>query len=149
MLMLKAAALFATAIAALQCVIAERALKVEQHVAEMHVTSSDANARLLRLAFNKAVAIDLPVDVKEILVADPQTVKVVLRAARRIYIVGAAVGQTNVFFYDDRGQQIVALDVFVSENAPLQPLELPEIREQHPKATSIAALFESASLSDK
>jgi hypothetical protein len=70
MLMLKAAALFATAIAALQCVIAERALKVEQHVAEMHVISSDANARLLRLAFNKAVAIDLPVDVKETVKVD-------------------------------------------------------------------------------
>jgi Flp pilus assembly secretin CpaC len=69
----------------------------------------------VNLGFNKAVAIDLPVDVKEILVADPQTVKVVLRTVRRVYMVGAAVGRTNVFFYDDHGQQIVALDMLVSE----------------------------------
>jgi hypothetical protein len=59
MLMLKLAALFATAIAALQCVVAERALKVEPCVAEMRVISSGADARLFELGFNKAVAIDL------------------------------------------------------------------------------------------
>ncbi len=76
--MLKLAALFATAIAALQCVVAERALIVEPRVAEMRVISSDANARLLKLGFNNAVAIDLPMDVKEMLIADPQTVRVIL-----------------------------------------------------------------------
>jgi hypothetical protein len=55
MLMLKLAALFATAIAALQCVVAER----EPCVAEMRVISSGADARLFELGFNKAVAIDL------------------------------------------------------------------------------------------
>ena len=82
--MLKLAALFVTAIAALQCVVAERALKVEPRVAEMRVISSDANARLLKLGFNKAVAIDLPMDVKELLIADPQTVRVILRTVRRV-----------------------------------------------------------------
>ena len=148
--MLKLAALFATVTAALQCVLAERTLKIEQHVAEIQVISSDANARRLNLGFNKAVAIDLPTDLKEILVADPQTVNVVLRTVRRIdNIVGGAVGRTNVFFYDDYGQQIVALDVFVSDTAPLGPPELREICEQHLKATSIAGLFESTSLLDK
>ena len=71
MLMLKLAALFATVTAALQCVLAERTLKIEQHVAEIQVISSDANARRLNLGFNKAMAIDLPTDLKEILVADP------------------------------------------------------------------------------
>jgi Flp pilus assembly secretin CpaC len=98
MLMLKLAALFATAIAALQCVVAEQALKVEPRVAEMRVISSDANARLLKLGFNKAVAIDLTMDVKDMLIADPQTVRVILRTVRRVYIVGAAVGRTNIFF---------------------------------------------------
>ena len=81
--MLKLAALFATAIAALQCVVAERALIVEPRVAATRVISSDANARLLKLGFNNAVAIDLPMDVKEMLIADPQTVRVILRTARQ------------------------------------------------------------------
>ena len=98
--MLKLAALFATAIAAVQCVLAERVLKVERHVAEIQV-SSDPNARLLNLGLNKAMAIDLPTDIKEVLVADSQTVRVVVRTFRRVYIVGAAVGRTNIFFYAD------------------------------------------------
>jgi Flp pilus assembly secretin CpaC len=56
------------------------------------VISSDADTRLLNLGFNKAVAIDLPTDIKDVLVADSQTVKVVVRTFRRVYIVGTAVG---------------------------------------------------------
>ncbi len=95
--------------------IAGRALPVQQYIADMHVVSSDANARFLELGFNKAVAIDLPRDVKEVLVADPKTVTVVVRTMRRVYITGAVLGNTNVFFYDDDGRQIAALDVCVSE----------------------------------
>ncbi len=72
-------------------------------------------ARFLELGFNKAVAIDLPRDLKEVLVADPKTVTVVVRTMRRVYIIGAVLGNTNVFFYDDDGRQIAALDVCVSE----------------------------------
>ena len=57
----------------------------------------------------------LPRDVKEVLVADTKTVNVVVRTMRRVYIVGAVLGDTNVFFYDDDGRQIAALDVCVSE----------------------------------
>jgi Flp pilus assembly secretin CpaC len=142
--MLKLAALFATAIAALQCVVAERALIVEPRVAATRVISSDANARLLKLGFNNAVAIDLPMDVKEMLIADPQTVRVILRTARRVYIVGAAVGRTNIFFYTDDGRQVVALDVSVSETPQLPPAELRDVPKWQPIGPNFAALFESA-----
>jgi Flp pilus assembly secretin CpaC len=148
MLMLKLAALFATAIAAVQCVLAERVLKVEQHVAEIQVVSSDANARLLNLGFNKAMAIDLPTDIKEVLVADSQTVRVVVRTFRRVYIVGAAVGRTNIFFYADDGRQVVALDVSVSETSQVPPPELRDASKWQQVRPCFAALFEGA-LSDR
>ena len=50
-----------------------------------------------------------------LLVADRKTVTVVVRTMRRVYIVGAVLGNTNVFFYDDDGREIAALDVCVSE----------------------------------
>ena len=98
-------------IAAVSFVVASRTLPVPQ----LQVISSDANARFLEVGFNKAVAIDLPRDVKEVLVADAKTVTVVVRTMRRVYIVGAVLGNTNVFFYDDDGGQIAALDVCVSD----------------------------------
>jgi Flp pilus assembly secretin CpaC len=148
MLMLKLAALFGTAIAALHCVLAEHALKIDWHVAEIRVVSSDANARQLKLGLNKAVAIDLPVDVKEVLLADSQTVRVVLRTVRRVYIVGVAVGRTNVFFYAEDGRQVVALDVSVSGTSQVLPPELRDAAKWQQVRPSLAALFESA-LSDR
>ncbi len=109
--MLKTTLILAAIIAAVGFVLGDRPLLVQQ----LRVVSSDANARFLELGFNKSVAIDLPRDVREVLVADPKTVTVVVRTMRRVYITGAVMGNTNVFFYDDGGRQIAALDVCVSE----------------------------------
>jgi pilus assembly protein CpaC len=120
------ATISAVAMAALQVLTAERALKLDRHVADVRVVSSDANSNQLKLGFNEAVVIDLSADIKDILVLDLATVKVIPRTARRVYIIGAALGKTNVFFYDDDGRQIAALDVRVSESAQPQPAEFDE-----------------------
>jgi Flp pilus assembly secretin CpaC len=99
------------AITAISFVVANRTLPVPQ----LRIISSDTKARFLEVHINKAVTIDLPRDVKEVLVGDAKTVTVVVRTMRRIYIVGAVLGNTNVFFYDDDGGQIAALDVCVSD----------------------------------
>src|SRR6185437_11798096 len=106
--------------AALQVFAAEPATKMDRHFADMRIFGSDANARQLKLGYKKAVVIDLPVDIKEVLVADPATVTVIVRTARRVYITGVAFGRTNIFFFDNDGRQISALDVIVSEAG--QPL---------------------------
>jgi Flp pilus assembly secretin CpaC len=111
------AVISAAAMTALQILAAGQTLKIDQHVVDMLIVSSDANSHLLKLGFNKAVTIDLSADVKEILVADPVTVSVIPRTKRRVYITGAALGKTNIFFYNDDGQQIAALDVWVSDAA--------------------------------
>jgi len=118
------AAISAAAITALQVLVAERALTIDRRVSEMRVVSSDATANQLKLGLKKAVVIDLSADIKDILVADPGTVKVIPRTTRRVYIIGAALGKTNIFFFDDHGRQIVALDVWVSEIVEPQPSEL-------------------------
>jgi len=124
-LMVKAT-ISAVAMAALQLLTTERVLKIDRHLADMRLVSGDANSNHLNLGFKKAVAIDLSADMKEILVADPGTVTVIPRTTRRVYIVGAGLGETNVFFYDDSGRQIAALSVRVSEIAKSQALEFGE-----------------------
>jgi hypothetical protein len=56
--------------AALQVFAAEPALKMDRHFADMRVVSSDANARQLKLGYKKAVVVDLPIDIKEVLDID-------------------------------------------------------------------------------
>ncbi|MGX9390008.1 type II and III secretion system protein family protein [Nitrobacteraceae bacterium UC4446_H13] len=74
------------------------------------------NARPLALGIGKSVVIDLPRDVKDVLVADPKIANAVVRSAQRAYIIGATVGQTNIVFFDAEGQQIAAYDIAVTRD---------------------------------
>jgi len=82
----------------------------------IQVAASDSGSRFVALGIGKSVVIDLPTDVKDVLVADPKIANAVIRSARRAYIIGSTVGQTNVFFFDQNGQQIIGLDIAVTRN---------------------------------
>ena len=70
----------------------------------------------MQLGIGKSVVIDLPRDVKDVLVAEPKFANAVVRSARRAYLIGVAVGQTNVFFFDADGQQIAGFDIAVTRD---------------------------------
>jgi pilus assembly protein CpaC len=74
------------------------------------------NARPLSLGIGKSIVIDLPRDIKDVLVADPKIANAVVRSAQRAYIIGAAVGQTSIVFFDSTGQQIAAYDIAVTRD---------------------------------
>jgi pilus assembly protein CpaC len=80
------------------------------------VTNGSAKTRFLALGIGKSVIIDLPREAKDVLVADPKIANAVIRSAQRAYIIGAAVGQTNVVFFDADGQQMAAYDIAVKRD---------------------------------
>ena len=77
---------------------------------------SSAKTRFLALGIGKSVIIDLPRDVKDVLVADPKIANAVIRSPQRAYIIGSGVGQTNVVFFDADGQQIAAYDIAIKRD---------------------------------
>jgi pilus assembly protein CpaC len=79
-------------------------------------SGADMHAHSLSLGIGKSVVVDLPSDVKDVLVADPKIANAVVRSAQRAYIIGAAVGQTNIIFFDSNGQQIAAYDIAVTRD---------------------------------
>ena len=72
--------------------------------------------RFLALGVGKSMVVDLPRDVKDVLVADPKIANAVVRSSQRAYIIGAAVGQTNVVFFDADGQQVASYDIAVKRD---------------------------------
>ena len=62
------------------------------------------------------MVIDLPRDIKDVLVADPKIANAVVRSSRRAYLIGVAVGQTNIFFFDAEGRQIAGFDIAVTRD---------------------------------
>src|SRR5438874_7626879 len=75
-----------------------------------------AKMRFLALGIGKSMVVDLPRDIKDVLVADPKIANAVVRSPQRAYIIGAAVGQTNIVFFDSAGQQIAAYDIAVKRD---------------------------------
>ena len=80
------------------------------------VDGGQTKVRFLALGIGKSVVVDLPNDIKDVLVADPKIANAVVRSAHRAYIIGAAVGQTNVVFFGSDGQQIAAYDIAVKRD---------------------------------
>ena len=88
----------------------------DYRVAAPIAADGQINARFLSLGVGKSVVIDLPRDIKDVLVADPKIANAVVRSSQRAYIIGATVGQTNIVFFDSAGQQIAAYDIAVKRD---------------------------------
>src|SRR5665213_2015468 len=89
--------------------------------ADEHPTPSVAadipvKVRFLAIGVGKSMIIDLPRDVKDVLVADPKIANAVIRSPQRAYIIGETVGQTNVVFFDAEGNQIAGYDIAVKRD---------------------------------
>jgi pilus assembly protein CpaC len=80
------------------------------------VAASEATSRFIPLGIGKSVVVDLPSDIKDVLVADPKIANAVIRSSRRVYMIGVKVGQTNIFFFDAQGRQIAGFDVAVTRD---------------------------------
>src|SRR6188474_3602368 len=87
-----------------------------QKVVAVKVAASEGTSRSIPLGIGKSVAIDLPSDIKDVLVADPKIANAVVRSSRRVYMIGVAVGQTNIYFFDADGKQIAGFDVAVTRD---------------------------------
>jgi len=94
----------------------ETANAAEADDASSVVSSIPVKVRFLPLGIGKSVILDLPRDVKDVLVADPKIANAVIRSPQRAYIIGSGVGQTNVVFFDSEGNQIAAYDIAVKRD---------------------------------
>ena len=86
------------------------------HMPVIQVAASEGTSRFVPLGVGKSVAIDLPADIKDVLVADPKIANAVIRTSRRVYMIGVTVGQTNIFFFDANGKQIAGFDIAVTRD---------------------------------
>jgi len=70
----------------------------------------------LVLSLDKASVVQLDEDARDVLVSNPDLVDAVVRTPRRIFLLATKVGQTNAFFFNGQGKQILALDIRVEKD---------------------------------
>jgi len=68
------------------------------------------------LPLNKAAIVELPRAASDVLVSQPTMVDAIVRSPRRVYLLGLEVGQTNAFFFDAQGRQILNLEIRVERD---------------------------------
>jgi pilus assembly protein CpaC len=70
----------------------------------------------ITLALGKAALVQLDADARDVLVSNPETVDAVVRSPRRIFLLAQKTGQTNAFFFDGAGHQILSIDIRVERD---------------------------------
>ena len=89
---------------------------VTQAAAEQAVVNVSRAEQTIKLGLNKSKVIVLSADAHDILVANPAVADAVTRDARRIYIFGKQIGQTNVVVFDASGRQIAAINIEIERD---------------------------------
>lgn len=102
----------------------------------MRITNGGgAHSTTLTLPFGKSAIIDLPADARDILISNPAIADATVRTARRAYVIGRQLGQTNIFFFDAQGRQIANVEIRVEPDvAPLN-----EILQRHSSESQVRA----------
>ena len=68
----------------------------------------------VRIGLNKSVVIKLPADARDVIIGNPAIVDAVIRTKNTAYLFARATGQTNIFFFDEKGRQIMNIDLEVA-----------------------------------
>lgn len=79
-------------------------------------THAGSTHQRLTLSLDKAAVVQLDADAHDVLVSNPDLVDAVVRTPRRIFLLATKVGQTNAFFFDAQGKQILTLDIRVEKD---------------------------------
>lgn len=77
--------------------------------------------RVVRIGENKSMVVELPRDLRDVVVSDPEIVDAVVQSTNRVYLIARKRGQANAFFFDQEGQRIMTLELSVERDVlPLQ-----------------------------
>ena len=79
-------------------------------------TSTVGATKNVSLGLDKSLVVELPRDVRDVLVANPEIADAIVRTARKIFLIGNQVGQTNVFMFDKAGNTVLSLNLSVERD---------------------------------
>jgi pilus assembly protein CpaC len=74
------------------------------------------NSRFIRMGLNKSVVIRLPAEARDVVVGNETIVDAFVRSKNTAYLFGRNTGQTNIFFFDANGRQILSVDLEVAQD---------------------------------
>ena len=72
--------------------------------------------RKIKLGLNKSMFVELPRDVRDVMVSNPKKLEAVMQTSTRAYLIGSEPGEANLFFDDKDGHRILTLEVSIERD---------------------------------
>ncbi len=73
-------------------------------------------SRDVLLGLNKTMVVEVPRDLRDVVVSNPEFVDAVVQSSNRVYLIAKQLGNANVFFFDENGEQILSVDVRIERD---------------------------------
>lgn len=70
-------------------------------------------SKRIDLGVGRSMVVQFPIPLKDVLVSDPKVLDAVVQSSDRVFLIAKGTGQTNAFFFDEYGQQILTLEVAI------------------------------------
>ncbi|MCH8240262.1 MAG: pilus assembly protein N-terminal domain-containing protein, partial [Proteobacteria bacterium] len=120
-----ACSLIALAVVAVCGLASAPAFAQSQHKSVLRISpgSKIPVERAIKIGLSKAMVVELPRNIRDVLASDPKILDIVVNNSRRVYLIGTGIGQANAFFFDKNGDLFLTLEVVVDRDAaPLERL---------------------------
>ena len=75
-----------------------------------------ATSRSIVLPYSKSTVIELPQNMSDVIVSNPDIVEAVIHTSHRAVLIGQQPGQTNAYFYGHNGEELLSLDIRVERD---------------------------------
>ncbi len=80
------------------------------------VMAQQEQARKIDLGIGGSIVVDLPNDAREIFIGNPAIANAVIRSPRKLYVIGTAEGQTNLYAMDEEGRTFANYEITIGRD---------------------------------
>jgi pilus assembly protein CpaC len=95
------------------------------HESVLQIRANEAfpQRRAVVVGLNKSMMLELPRELRDVIVSNPEFMDATVHSSNRVYLIGKKVGNSNVFFFDTNGEQLLVLEVRIEpDTAPLDAM---------------------------
>ncbi len=103
------------------------------------IQGNTTETQFINLPINKVAVLRLPRPSRDVVIANPELMDVVVRSPQEIYLFAKQAGHTNGFIFDESGQQIVNLEINIGIDVKdLERVFKEQIPDSNIKVTNMA-----------
>jgi pilus assembly protein CpaC len=73
-------------------------------------------SRKITLGVGRSMMLQFPMELRDVMVADPGKVDAIVQTSDRVFLVARAAGSTNAFFFDAQGNQVMTLEIAIGSD---------------------------------